>query len=48
MKYQTSLVTVFLGSRTSYWIALSVSRFLAQGHLGLVKIWFINGVDNVN
>ena len=32
----TSLVTVFLGSRTSYWITLSVSRFLAQGLLGLV------------
>ena len=29
-----SLVTVFLGSRTSYWI--SVSSFLAQGLLGLV------------
>ena len=31
-----SLVTVFLGSRTSYWIALSMSRFLAQGLFGLV------------
>ena len=30
-----SLVTVFLGSRTSYWIALNISRFLAQGLLGL-------------
>ena len=26
----------FHGSRTSYWIALSVSRFLAHGLLGLV------------